>query len=166
MKQMYLRWLFRLFGILDIPEAIKAKKKKKSLSADHWGKITVSDDVQIERSIEPMDGGTQSCPYWYSTRLFRGREISPGIDRPVEYWCGIRCTFLAPIIPIPICSDEKVFKLGETRDAYDAAYNKYGRKHALLDHRDEYAHRVIEEADVEFVKADVSYDNDEIWDVH
>lgn len=166
MKRMILRWIARIFGILDIPQIAKAKVKKKSSkkNSDHWGTIKVSNDTQLDHSVEPMDSGTQSCPYWYSTRIFKGTEVSPGTGKEPEYWVGIRCTFLAPIIPIPICSDEKVFKLGKNRTAYDDAYRKYGRWHSLLDHRDEFAHRIIEEADVEFDKSDVSYSDDEIWE--
>lgn len=163
MKNMYLRWLTRGLGILDIPQITKAKVKSKSKNSEHWGTIKVSNDNQIDHSVEPMDAGTQSCPYWYSTRLFKGTEVSPGTGKEPEYWVGIRCTFLAPIIPIPICSDEKVFKIGKDDSVYKAALKKYGRCHSLLDHRDEYAHRIIEEADVEFDKSDVSYSNDEIW---
>lgn len=165
-KEMFLRWLFRIFGILDIPHFIKFIKNKKSkTNAEFWGTIKVSFDTQIEHSVEPMDAGTQSCPSWYSTRLFKGTEISPGIGEKEKYWVGIRCTFLAPIIPIPICSDEKVFKLGPDRSVYDAAYNKYGRCHSLLDHREEFTHRIIENADVEFINSDVSYSNDEVWSI-
>ena len=166
---MYKRWLLRIFGLLDLPEIIrhfKNKKKANKKETNNWDTIRVDYDTQIDHSVEPMDAGTQSCPYWYSTRLFKGTEISPGTGKSEEYWVGIRCIFLAPIIPIPICSDEKVFKIGPNDSVYKAALNKYGRCHSLLDHRDEFAHRIIEEADIVFVKSDVDYSDDEIWEAN
>lgn len=162
MVKIYLRWAFlRVFGLLDLPKFIKVKKNKAKLK-DHWGTIRVDSDIQIAHETEPMDAGKQTCPTWYSTRLFKGTEVSDYGKSP-EYWVGIRETFLAPIIPIPICADEKVFKIGETDAIYNDSFKKYGRFYSLLDHREEYTHRIIEEADVEFVISDVSYSNDEIW---
>ena len=161
MFKIFLRWLFlRIFGILDFKKFIEVKTKTKQV-ADHWGTIVVRDDTQIAHETEPMDAGKQTCPTWYSTRLFKGTEDS--IGKSSEYWVGIRETFLAPIIPIPICADEKVFKIGETDNIYHDSFKKYGRFYSLLDHREEYTHRIIEEADVEFVNSDVNYSNDEIW---
>lgn len=158
-----LKWLIcRFFGLLDLPKVIKKITTKKDPNS-HFGTIIVSNDTQIAHETEPMDAGKQTCPTWYSTRLFLGTETSPGTDKKPEYWVGIRETFLAPIIPIPICADEKVFKIGDTDTIYHDAFKRYGRFYSLLEHRDEYAHRIIEEADVEFVNSDVSYSNDEIW---
>lgn len=164
MIKIILKWLFlRIFGLLDLPKFIKIIKKNKNKEFSHWGTIIVSSDVELAHEVEPMDAGKQTCPTWYSTRLFRGTETSPGTSKSPEYWVGIRETFLAPVIPIPICADEKVFKIGETDSIYHDSFKKYGRFYSLLDHRDEYAHRIIDEADVEFTDSDVSYSNDEVW---
>jgi len=164
MVKIVLKWLFlRIFGLLDIPKFIEVKKKKKNKSVSSFGTITVSNDTQIAHEVEPMDAGKQTCPTWYSTRLFKGTETSPGSGKSEEYWVGIRETFLAPVIPIPICADEKVFKIGKDDSIYHDSFKKYGRFYSLLDHRDEYTHRIIEEADVEFVNSDVDYNDDEIW---
>lgn len=162
-----LRWMFfRIFGLLDLKKFLEIRKKKKTPNADHWGTIIVEDDTQIDHVTEPMDAGKQTCPTWYSTRLFLGTETTGGVRKSPEYWVGIRETFLAPIIPIPICADEKVFKIGETDAIYYECFRKYGRFYSLLDHRDEYTHRIIEEADAEFKNSDVSYSNDEIWSAY
>ena len=164
MIKIVLKWLFlRIFGLLDLPKFIEVKKKKKKKSVTSFGTITVSNDTQLDHSVEPMDAGKQTCPTWYSTRLFKGTETSPGTGKSEEYWVGIRETFLAPVIPIPICADEKVFKIGNSDSIYHDCCKKYGRYHSLLDHREEYTHRIIEEADVEFINSDVDYNNDEIW---
>lgn len=165
MKKLILKWIFlRIFGLLDLPKFIKIlKSKNEKRLCDHWGTIYVEQDTQLDHSVEPMDAGRESCPTWYSTRLFKGTETTGGISREPEYWVGIRETFLAPVIPIPICADEKVFKIGYSDSIYHDCYRKYGRFHSLLDHRDEYGHRIIEEADVEFKNSNVSYSNDEIW---
>ena len=163
MIKIVLKWLFlRILGLLDLPKFVKIIKTKKSTTSS-FGTITVSNDIQLAHEVEPMDAGKQTCPTWYSTRLFKGTETSPGQYKSEEYWVGIRETFLAPIIPIPICADEKVFKIGSNDSIYHDSFKKYGRYYSLLDHRDEYTHRIIEEADVVFVNSDVDYSNDEIW---
>jgi hypothetical protein len=167
MVKIVLKWLFlRIFGLLDLPKFITVIKKKKNKELTHFGTITVSNDTQIAHEVEPMDAGKQTCPTWYSTRLFRGTETTGGIHRSPEYWVGIRETFLAPVIPIPICADEKVFKIGDSDAIYHESFKKYGRFYSLLNHRSEYTHRIIEEADVEFENSDVSYSNDEIWSAY
>lgn len=164
MIKIVLRWLFlRIFGLLDLPKFIQVRKAKKEKAISSFGTIVVSNDIQLDHSVEPMDAGKQTCPTWYSTRLFKGTETSPGQYKTEEFWVGIRETFLAPIIPVPICADEKVFKIGFNDSIYHDCCKKYGRYHSLLEHREEYTHRIIEEADVEFVNSDVSYSNDEIW---
>ena len=164
MIRIFLRWVFiRIFGLRDLKKFINCIIKKFKIRLGHFGTILVSNDTQIERWVESMDAGVKSCPYWYSTRLFKGTELSPGIDKKEEYWVGIRETFLAPVIPIPICSEEIVFKIGENDDIYRSCFNKYGKYHTLLDHKEEYTHCIIEEADIRFVYSDVSYSNDQVW---
>lgn len=69
----------------------------KSLKAKSWGTITVSEDEQLERWIKAMPAGTQSCPYWYSIRLFKGTETSPGVNKNqnigLEYVIFFFCRF-------------------------------------------------------------------------
>lgn len=162
-----LKWLFiRIFGLRDLDKVIKLIIKKisyKFKSNNHFGTILVSNDVQLGRWVEAMDAGEQSCPYWYSTRLFKGTEISPGINKKEEYWVGIRVTFLLPIIPIPVCSDEIVFKIGDSDNILYDCYCKYEKFHSLIDHKDEYTHCIIEDATVEFSNTKVTYNNDQIW---
>lgn len=109
---------------------------------------------------------TESCPYWYSTRLFWGREAVPGDHDYAEYYVGIRCTFLLPIIPIPICSDEKVFKIGFTTDIFDRAYREHNSRYysLLLYYKDYNMHKIADDCTVYFHNEDITYKNDEVWE--
>lgn len=162
--EIILNWIFRrLFGLRDIPLLVKHFKNKK-LKTTNGNRINVTMDHQEDRAIEAMEGHTESCPYWYSTRLFQGTECDPTQKANPEYWVGIRCTFLAPIIPIPICSDEKVFKIGTDNSIYWDSYHNYGRFYKLIDHYSDYnMHRIYNECTVNFLDSDVTYKNDEVW---
>jgi len=165
--KMILNWLFRrILGLRDIPlffKVMKARKSNNLLKGESWGTINVRNDEQIDRWIESMPAGTESCPYWYSTRLIRGNEVNALGEKETEYWVGIRCTFLAPFIPIPICSEEIVFKIGFTDEIFYNCKKKYGRAYSLILNKDEYTHKIIDSATVKFKNIDVTYNNDEIW---
>jgi hypothetical protein len=137
----------------------------KRLKSKSWGTIAVSNDTQIEHRLESMPAGTESCPYWYSMRLFKGTETSPGINKEPEYWLGICNVFLAPIIPIPIISDEIVIKLGDNLDTYHKLQELYGSHiaHNIMMKKDKFFHKIIDKATVKFVNSDIKYNNDEIW---
>ena len=164
-KQILFQWAFyRILGLKDLGKFIEALKNKKQKIGDF--NVTVVDDIQIDSGVEPMDAGSKTCPTWYSTRIFKGREQSPTDKPDQEYWYGCRETFLAPIIPIPICAEEIVVKLGDNEDAYNACFSKYGRMHSMLDHKEEYCHRVVDEAYVEFKNCDILYKNDTLYSVY
>lgn len=139
----------------------------KQLKEKSWGTIEVAMDTQIERRLESMPAGTESCPYWYSMRLIEGMEVSPGINKTPEYWLGICNVFLAPIIPIPIIGDEIVIKLGENLDVYNELKKEYGSHiaHEIMMHKDRHFKKIINKATVKFKECDVNYKNDEIWSV-
>ncbi len=107
----------------------------------------------------------ESCPYWYSTRVLSGIEQFPTEHDYTEKYVGIRCTFLTPIIPIPICSEEKVFKLGRTTEIFDKCkYEHLGKYYALLMHYKEYDFaRIACDCTVHFSNLDLTYKNDEVW---
>ena len=151
------------------------KKLCKSLSLNirqlkekSWGTITVSNDKQIDRWLESMPAGTESCPYWYSVRLFEGTEISPGIGKKPEYWLGVCNVFLMPFLPIPMISEEIVIKLGDNLDYYNELRNKYGSHfaHNVMMKRNELFKKIINKATVKFINSDIKYKNDEIFSVY
>ena len=170
-KEMLKNWAFkRCFGLKDIGIFFKTacpKKKTKSAltSPNHLSEIIVDHDKQIDSWVEPMKAGTQSCPYWDSVRLFHGKEANFGWDeKGMEYWLGIRQTFLAPIIPIPICSYEEVYILGETDQAFRDCMKKYGRARSFHDHAEEFgAKKIIDKINVYFVQSEVTYKKDPVW---
>lgn len=167
------RWAFyRVLGLRDtgkfinvMKEKIRRSNRRKYLTT---ATVSVTNDTQIDSGVEPMDAGSQTCPTWYSTRIFKGYEEYPTDKRfrDPEYWYGCRETFLTPIIPIPICAEEIVIKLGNDKSAYDACFSKYGRMHSMLDHKDEYSHVVWDECNVNFVKCDILYKNDPLLSVY
>lgn len=137
----------------------------KNLKEKSWGTIIVSNDEQIDHWIESMPAGTESCPYWYSIRLFKGTETSPGLNKQPEYWLGICNVFLMPILPIPIISDEIVVKLGDNLDRYNELKNKLGSHFAekIMRNKEKYFTKIINKATVKFKKSDIKYNNDSIW---
>lgn len=137
----------------------------RKLKAKHWGTITVSNDKQLDHWLESMPAGTQSCPYWYSVRLFKGTETSPGTGKKPEYWLGICNVFLMPFFPIPIISDEIVIKLGDNLDKYNDLKRSLGSHFAdqIMYHKDKYFTKIIDKATVKFVNSDIKYRNDAIW---
>lgn len=139
----------------------------KKLKEKSWGTIIV-DDEQLDHWYEAMPAGTESCPSWYSVRLFKGTEISPSINKKTEYWLGICNVFLLPIIPIPMISEEIVIKLGDNLDGYNALYNEH-RNHIadeLMRFSHKYFTKIINKATVKFKNSDITYNNDEIWSAY
>lgn len=144
------------------PKLLFKKLKEKS-----WGTIVVSDDKEIDHWIEPMPAGTQSCPYWYSMRLFKGTETSPGLGKKPEYWLGICNVFLMPVLPIPIISDEIVIKLGETDEVFRQIQKQTNHPaYTIMNNKNKYAHKIINKATVKFTNSDIKYNNDAIWSVY
>lgn len=176
-KQMLFNWAFkRVLGLRDIGICFKVLKarnevKKQNGSAStlnspkHLSEIIVGHDKQIDKWIEPMAAGTESCPYWDCTRLFYGKEANfDWGEKNMEYWLGIRQTVLAPIIPIPICSYEEVYILGESDKPFRDCMNKYGKARAFHDHAEEFgANKIIDKTNIYFVESDISYKNDPVW---
>jgi hypothetical protein len=139
----------------------------KNFKEPSWGTIIV-DDEQIDHWYEAMPAGTESCPSWYSLRLFKGTEISPGSNKQPEYWLGICNVFLIPILPIPMIGEEIVIKLGDNLDYYNSLHNDY-RNHIadeLMRFPHKYFTKIINKATVEFKNTDVTYKNDEIWSTY
>ena len=164
-RQILFQWAFyRILGLKDIGKFIKVLQYKyyKFRRRKYLRSINVSvrNDNQVDSGVEPMDAGKQTCPTWFSTRIFYGTEEYPTTKYNYEYWYGCRETFLMPIIPIPICSEEIVMKLGPTLDTYNECYNKYGRMHSLLDHKEDYSHVIWEECTIYFRNNDITYKND------
>lgn len=162
------RWL----GLKDIGLFFKTIFSKKTTnekpiltSPNHLSEIIVDHDKQIDSWVEPMKAGTESCPYWDSVRLFHGKEANFGWDeKGMEYWLGIRQTFLAPIIPIPICSYEEVYILGESDKAFRDCMEKYGRARSFHDHAEEFgAKKIIDKTNVYFIQSDITYKKDPVW---
>lgn len=166
----------RWFGLRDIPTLFKlwkmkieAKKQQKITgqlaSPNHLSEIVVGHDKQIDHWVEPMAAGTESCPYWDSTRLFYGKEANFGWDeKGMEYWLGIRQTVLAPIIPIPICSYEVVYILGESDKPFRDCMKKYGKACAFYEHAEEFgAKKIIDKTNVYFKKCNITYKKDPVW---
>jgi hypothetical protein len=176
-KEMLFNWAFRrVFGLRDIGNCFKVLKERKAIknkiksegrleSPNHLSEIIVCHDKQIDKWIEPMAAGTESCPYWDCTRLFHGKEANfDWGEKNMEYWLGIRQTFLAPIIPIPICSYEEVYILGESDKQFRDCMEKYGRARAFHDHAEEFgASKIIDKTNVYFMECDISYMKDPVW---
>jgi hypothetical protein len=176
-KAILKNWIFkRWFGLRDIPTLFKLckahKEAKKQLklegqltSPNHLSEIIVGHDKQIDSWVEPMAAGTESCPYWDCTRLFHGKEANFGWDeKNMEYWLGIRQTVLAPIIPIPICSYEEVYILGESDKPFKDCMKKYGRARSFHDHAEEFgAKKIISKTNVYFKESGVTYKKDPVW---
>ena len=174
-KDILYNWAFkRIFGLRDIRLFIETLKLKKKMSEDnrqllespnHLSEIIVGHDKQIDHWVEAMKAGTESCPYWDSTRLFYGKEANFGWDeKGMEYWLGIRQTFLAPIIPIPICSYEVVYILGDSDKPFRDCMAKYGRARSFYDHAEEFgAKKIIDKSTVYFLNSDITYKNDPVW---
>jgi hypothetical protein len=115
-----------------------------------------------------MPAGTESCPYWYSIRLFKGTETSPGSNKEPEYWLGICNVFLLPFFPIPMISDEVVIKLGDNLNYYNELKNRYGSHlaHNLMMDMNGHFKKIINKATVKFTDCDINYNNDAIWSTY
>ena len=172
-KTMLKNWAFkRCLGLRDIGTLFKTLKDRKALkkestlqSPNHLSEIIVGHDYQVDSWVEPMKAGTESCPYWDSVRLFHGKEANfDWGEKNMEYWLGIRQTFLAPIIPIPICSYEVVYILGESDKPFRDCMDKYGRARSFYDHAEEFgAKKIIDKTNVYFVESDITYKKDPVW---
>lgn len=148
--------------LLKTPSLAFKKLKEKS-----WGTIIVSDDKELDHWYEAMPAGTESCPSWYSVRLFQGTEISPGINKEPEYWLGICNVFLIPILPIPMIGEEIVIKLGDNLDLYYSLKNEFRTHFAdkMMRFTYKYFNKIINKATVKFNNSDITYNNDEIWSI-
>lgn len=176
-KEILRTWAFcRWLGLRDIPTLFKIRKARKEAekqmklngqlaSPNHHSEIVVGHDKQIDSWVEPMAAGTESCPYWDSTRLFHGKEANYDWgEKNMEYWLGIRQTVLAPIIPIPICSYEEVYILGESDKPFRDCMAKYGKARSFHDHAEEFgAEKIFDKINVYFVDSDVTYKKDPVW---
>lgn len=172
---MYKNWFFnRWMGLRDIPTIIKLIKQRKInkneeknnlKSPNHLSEIIINHDKQIDHWVEAMKGGTESCPYWDSTRLFYGKEANFDFgEKPFEYFLGIRRTFLAPIIPIPICEYEVIYILGESDKPFRDCMNKYGRARSFYDHAEEFgATKIFDKMNVYFIQSDITYKKDPVY---
>ena len=149
--------------LFKTPSLFTQKLKEKS-----WGTITVAMDEEIDHWLESMPAGTESCPYWYSIRLFKGVEVDPGINKDSEYWLGICNVFLMPFFPIPMISEEIVVKLGDNLDYYHELKNKGGSHfaHMIMMNKENFFKKIINKATVKFKNCDIKYNNDEIWSVY
>jgi hypothetical protein len=171
-KEMLSHWAFkRALGLKDIKtcfQVIKNRKKNKNelKSPNHLSEIIVGHDKQIDHWIEPMAAGTESCPYWNSTRLFYGKEANYDWgEKNMEYWLGIRQTVLAPIIPIPICSYEEVYILGDSDKDFQDCKAKYGKACSFHDHAEKYGFKkTIDKINVYFTDSDITYKKDPVWE--
>ncbi len=170
-KEMLKYWAFnRCLGLKDFGALYKALKHKKTenpklTSPNHLSEIIVGHDKQIDSWVEPMTAGTESCPYWDCTRLFYGKEANfDWGEKNMEYWLGIRQTFLAPIIPIPICSYEEVYILGESDKPFRDCMAKYGKARSFHDYAEEFgATKIISKTNVYFTESDVAYKKDPVY---
>ena len=143
------------------------KLKVKQLKAKSWGTIIVSNDVEIDHWIESMPAGTESCPYWYSVRLFKGTETSPGINKEPEYWLGICNTCLLPVLPIPFISDEIVIKLGPTDEVFrNFKETTHHPAEEIMRSPSKFANKIIDKATVKFTNCYINYNNDAIYSVY
>ena len=171
-KEMLSHWAFkRAFGLKDIGTCFKIIKNRKQnknelKSPNHLGEIVVGHDHQVDSWVEPMAAGTESCPYWDSTRLFYGKEANYGWDeKNMEYWLGIRQTVLAPIIPIPICSYEEVYILGDSDKDFRDCMAKHGKACSFHEYAETYGFKkTIDKINVYFVDSDVTYKKDPVWE--
>lgn len=157
-------WAFnRILGLKDCKKFFQVigKSRKKPLSSAN---VSVSNDTQIDSGVEAFDGHSQTCPTWFSTRIFRGTEEYPSDKRSQEpeYWYGCRETFLAPILPIPICAGEIVVKLGHTLEVYQQAFSDHGRMHSLYDYKENYSNLIWDDCTTYFRNCDITYKNDEL----
>lgn len=161
---------FVTIGVIDMERRLLKKPSffLNKLKEKSWGTIIVSDDVQLEHWYEAMPAGSETCPNWYSVRLFKGTETHPGINKQPEYWLGICNVFLMPFLPIPMISDEIVVKLGDNLDYYNNLKSKFGSHFAyeIMYHTEAYFNKIINKATVNFNKNDVKYNNDSIWSVY
>lgn len=173
-KEMLKYWAFkRCLGFKDFGTLFKVLKGRKTKSVEtpqltspkHLSEIIVGHDKQIDKWIEPMAAGTESCPYWDCTRLFHGKEANYDWgEKNMEYWLGIRQTVLAPIIPIPICSYEEVYILGESDKPFRDCMKKYGKASSFHDHAEEFgATKIISKTNVYFTESDITYKKDPVW---
>lgn len=176
-KTMLKNWVFnRWLGLRDIPTVFKVHKERREFkkliklngsltSPNHLSEIIVGHDTQIDNWTEPMKAGTESCPYWDSVRLFHGKEANfDWGEKNMEYWLGIRQTFLAPIIPIPICSYEEVYILGESDKPFRDCMTKYGRARSFHDHAEEFgAKKIIDKTNIYFIESDYTYKKDPVY---
>lgn len=176
-KAMLKNWAFgRWLGLRDIPTLFKLHKARKEAkkqmnlhdqlaSPNHLSEIVVGHDRQIDSWIEPMQAGSQSCPYWDSTRLFYGKEANFDYgEKPFEYFLGIRQTFLAPIIPIPICSYEVVYILGQSDKPFRDCMNTYGHARDFYDCAEEFgAKKIYDKINVYFTESGYTYKKDPVW---
>lgn len=140
----------------------------KRLKSESWGTIIVSNDEELDSWLESMPAGEESCPNWYSVRLFKGTETSPGSGKNPEYWLGICNVFLFPILPIPFISGEIVIKLGDNLDYYNKLKNEHRTHlaHELMRYPNKYFTKIIDKATVKFKNSDINYNNDEIWSAY
>ena len=174
-KQMLFNWAFkRVLGLRDIGNCLKVLKERKETkintdntlsSPNHLSEIIVGHDTQVDSWVEPMAVGTESAPYWDSTRLFYGKEANfDWNEKRMEYWLGIRQTVLAPIIPIPICSYEVVYILGESDKPFRDCMKKYGKARAFHDHAEEFGcKKIIDKTNIYFIESDITYKKDPVW---
>lgn len=163
-KEVLKHWAIdRLLGLKNIPALINHLKTNKK-KANDINRIEIDLDREVFSSVEVMPRA-ESCPYWYSTRLFCGIESYPGQHDYEEFYVGIRCTFLLPIIPIPICSDEKVFKIGFNTEIFDRCYREHNSRYysLLLYYKDYGLEKIADNCTVHFNQTDITYKNDEVW---
>lgn len=162
-------WAFnRILGLRDIGKFISVQKNKKKNHRFKGATVSVCNDTQVDSGVEAFDGHSETCPTWWSTRIFRGTEQYPTDKRSwtPEYWYGCRETFLAPIIPIPICAGEIVIKLGTDMDRYKQCFSEHGRMHSMYDYKEDYSTLIWSDCTVDFVKCDITYKNDELRTVY
>lgn len=158
-------WAFnRIFGLKDLSRFTYVMKKRSSNKRLKATSVSVSNDTQVDSGVEAFDGHSETCPTWFSTRIFKGTEEYPSDKRKLEpeYWYGCRETFLAPIIPIPICSGEIVIKLGHSLDPYNKAFSDHGRMHSMYDYKADYSDLIWDDCTIYFRNCDITYKNDEL----
>lgn len=163
-------WAFnRILGLKDFKKfTTTLKNRKKTKSTLKSANVSVCNDTQVDSGVEAFDGHSETCPTWWSTRIFRGTEEYPTDKRSwtPEYWYGCRETFLTPIIPIPICAGEIIIKLGTNLDRYQQAFSDHGRMHSMYDYKDDYSSLVWDDCTTYFRNCDITYKNDELRSVY
>lgn len=188
MNKVFLRWLSKLFGIMDIVELIdgfinnmklhkQEKDRETKLNEDMYRGMSqsiiyfdevelikrsyiITNDFEIRKYIKPVDNNKNS-PYWYYIRLFKGKEIFPRYcNTKEEYWVCVSTVFIMPIIPIPIYHDEMVIKIG----TYLPDFYKYFSKnnHSIIDYKEKYTHCISEKTNIKFKKSRIEYKKVEI----